>query len=219
MKAKTIKASDTQIIKVSLAYRARFGMRTEEFLPTEEGPHIVVFSPGLVVPHPSNRSGDPVRSMRTKELSGTIVVDGCDLVEATGNAVAVQEIPEAERKARARDARKTQQASFEEQIKADPDMARRLNEISATAESLSHSHLNCVMRNLIAGKRGCDCPRGDEEKARGDGEKKNDCTCQALPILNGVGNYDLGKLQKHDNAFSTYARRVSASSCSAGGWM
>ena len=45
----------------------------------------------MVVPHPRNRGGDLVKSLRTKELSGTILVDGCDPLEACGNAVAVQE--------------------------------------------------------------------------------------------------------------------------------
>ena len=45
----------------------------------------------MVVPHPRNRGGDHVKSLRTKELSGTILVDGCDPLEACSNAVAVQE--------------------------------------------------------------------------------------------------------------------------------
>ena len=40
-----------------------------------------------------------MRSMRTEELAGTVAELGCDEVEATGNAVAVQQMPEAERKA------------------------------------------------------------------------------------------------------------------------
>ena len=45
----------------------------------------------MVVPHPRNRGGGPVKSLRTKELSGTVIVNGCDPLEACSNAVAVQE--------------------------------------------------------------------------------------------------------------------------------
>ena len=50
-----------------------------------------VISPLSVVPHPKNRGGDPVKSLRTMELSGTALVDACDPLEACSNAVAVQE--------------------------------------------------------------------------------------------------------------------------------
>ena len=77
--------TDTQLIKRSIAYRAKFR------LDQGPGPTFRVLSPGLVVPHPRNRGGGPVKSLRTKELSGTILNDGCDPLEACSNAVAVQE--------------------------------------------------------------------------------------------------------------------------------
>ena len=77
--------TDTQMIKRSLAWRAKYR------LDQGPGPSFRVLSPHLVVPHPRNRGGDPVKSLRTKELSGTVVVDGCDPLEACSNAVAVQE--------------------------------------------------------------------------------------------------------------------------------
>ena len=76
---------DTQMIKRSIAFRAKY--RLEQ----GPGPTYRVLSPQIVVPRPRNQCGDPVKSLRTKELSGTIVVDGCDPVEASCNAVAVQE--------------------------------------------------------------------------------------------------------------------------------
>ena len=77
--------TDTQMIKRSIIFRAKY--RLEQ----GPGPTYRVFPPQIVVPHPRNRGGDPVKSLRTKELSGTILVDGCDPLEACGNAVAVQE--------------------------------------------------------------------------------------------------------------------------------
>ena len=50
-----------------------------------------MIAPLSVVPHPKNRGGDPVKSLRTMQLNGTITVDGYDSVEANSNAVAVEE--------------------------------------------------------------------------------------------------------------------------------
>ena len=77
--------TDTQMIKRSIWWRAKYRL--------EQGPQPTyrVLAPHMVVPHPRNRGGDLVKSLRTKELSGTILVDGCDPLEACGNAVAVQE--------------------------------------------------------------------------------------------------------------------------------
>ena len=77
--------TDTGMIKRSIIWRAKYRL--------EQGPHPTyrVLSPTMVVPHPRNRGGDAVKSLRTRELSGTILVDGCDPLEACSNAVAVQE--------------------------------------------------------------------------------------------------------------------------------
>ena len=77
--------TDTQMIKRSIAFRAKY--RLEQ----GPGPTYRVLSPQIVVPHPRNRGGDLVKSLRTKQLSATVVVDGCDPLEACSNAVAVQE--------------------------------------------------------------------------------------------------------------------------------
>ena len=37
-------------------------------------------------------------------------------------------------------------------------MAKRILCIPAVAGSLSHSHVNCSMRNIVGRKRGCECP-------------------------------------------------------------
>ena len=75
---------DQQIIKRSIAYRAKYRAGNGE------GPTYKTFSPMLVVPHPSNRGGIPVTSLRTKELVGKIVKDACDVVEANSSAVGVE---------------------------------------------------------------------------------------------------------------------------------
>ncbi len=80
-----VMADSTQVIKRSIIFHAKY--RLEQ----GTGPTYRVLSPQIVVPHPRNRGGDPVKSLRTKELSGTVVFDGCDPLEACSNAVAVQE--------------------------------------------------------------------------------------------------------------------------------
>ena len=46
-----------------------------------------------VVPHPRNRSGDPVKSLRTMQLNGTVAKEGYDPVEANSSGVAVEQKP------------------------------------------------------------------------------------------------------------------------------
>ena len=77
--------TDTRMIKRSIVFRAQY--RLEQ----GPGPTYRVLSPHIVVPHPRNRGGDLVKSLRTKELPGTVLVDGCHPLEACSNAVAVQE--------------------------------------------------------------------------------------------------------------------------------
>ena len=53
------------------------------------------YNPGLVVPHPKNRGGDPMAPTRLRELAGDLVRDGYDVIEANTDGVAVQQKPEA----------------------------------------------------------------------------------------------------------------------------
>ena len=69
----------TQIIKKSIAYRAKYRVHGAD----------KNYSPLLVVSHPSNRGGVPVTSLRTKELVGTIVKEACDVVEANNSSAVV----------------------------------------------------------------------------------------------------------------------------------
>ena len=76
---------DIQIINQRIALRAKWR------LGQGPGPTYRVLPSSIVVPHPCNRGGDAVKSLRTKQLSATVVVDGCDPLEACSNAVAEQE--------------------------------------------------------------------------------------------------------------------------------
>ena len=106
----------------------------------------------MVVPHPKNRGGDPVKSLRTMQLSANIA-EGYDSIEANSNAAAVEDKPVV-----AGTNRFFFQSAFEKQVLPDPDMAAKGVGIMATMGSLSHSHLNCINRNIVCSKRGCDCP-------------------------------------------------------------
>jgi hypothetical protein len=149
-------ASDSnQIIKQAIALRAKYR------LGQGDTPQYKTYAPALVVPHPTNRGGDPVKSLRTMQLSGIIAKDGCDTTEACSNAVAVAcgtavvaEAGKGISKDKGAAASKSFQTLFEEDIQADPDMVGQVHGINASAGSLAHGHLNCMMRNMVAGKSG-----------------------------------------------------------------
>ena len=77
---------DTQVIKQSIAYRAKWRANLEIASPTFK-----TVPPPLIVPHPSNRC---VTSLRTKQLVGSTVKEACDVEEANNSAVAVEENPD-----------------------------------------------------------------------------------------------------------------------------
>ena len=172
--AATAAAGTTQIIKQSLCFRAKYKAGKK------------IMSPFLVVPHPKNRGGEPVKSLRTMQLNGTVTVEGYDSIEANSNGVAVEEKP-----AVAGGLGTRFQDLFENKMKTDPDMLKRGEGIVAIAGSLSHSHLNCAMRNIIGGKKGCECAP-DRKK----------CECGSCPILDDNGNYSLVKVQSYDEAWA-----------------
>ena len=106
-----------------------------------------------MVPRPKNRCGDPVASVRLKQLTGTIAREGYDPIEANTNGVVVQEKPVS-----AGGTGKEYQPSFSMKLKADPEIAELgVGGMIAMAASLAHGHLNCSLRNVVAGKRGCEC--------------------------------------------------------------
>ena len=73
---------DTKIIKASLQYRAKYKSKRQ---PDRQ--NLLCWE---VVPHPSNRCGEVVRTARTKAFAGYILEAGCDPVEATLQLVAVE---------------------------------------------------------------------------------------------------------------------------------
>jgi len=75
-------SSISQKIKQSICFRAKYRVDPKK-----------VMSPLLVVPHPKNRGGDPVKSLRTMQLNATVAVEGYDPIEANCNAVAVEDKP------------------------------------------------------------------------------------------------------------------------------
>ena len=190
---------DTQMIKRSIAYRAKWRKGQGP------GPCIKVFSPALAVPHPSNRGGDPIVSTRTKQLSGTIAKDGHDPVEAASTAVAVEEKPQ-----RRHPVWGTFQSHFEGQVKGkDPDIAYSVNGVVAVIGTLSHSHNNCLSRNVLAGMVGCDCGklsrRDGGASSRGDGECE--CDCPHKMILDENGCYDIERVRAHDASWVEHIER------------
>ena len=169
-------SSNSQKIKQSIAFRAKYRVDPK---------NLQVMSPLLVVPHPKNRGGDPVKSLRTMQLNAAVTVEGFDPIEANCNAVAVEDKP-----AVAGGSGHYFQDEFAKQVKADPDMAERGSGMVATAGSLSHSHVNCCMRNILCCKKGCECAA---DKA---------CECGSQPILDHNGNYSLEKLRVHDDEWA-----------------
>ena len=174
------KLNSVQVIKASIAFRAKY--RLDLSMPT---PTIKHYSPALAVPHPKNRGGDPVKSIRTMQLSGDIVRDGCDPIEANSNAVAVEQNPNIR-------SDESFQALFEKKIIVDPDMTPKIMNINAVIGTLAHSHLNCTMRNMSAGTRGCECAPAVA------GEEKKPCCCNNKPILDEHGCYSLELVKECD---------------------
>jgi len=110
----------SQKIKQSIAYRAKYRKNKQ------------VMSPLLVVPHPKNRGGDPVKSLRSMQLNAAVTVEGFDPIEANCNAVAVEDKPAVAGGGSGH----YFQDEFAKQVKADPDMAERGSGMVATAGSL-----------------------------------------------------------------------------------
>ena len=168
-----VEKCDNGIIKHSLALRAKYRLRKTRVPPM------------LVVPHPKNRGGDAVKSLRTMQLTASIA-EGYDTIEANSNAVAVEDKPPVV----AGTNTFFFQSAFEKQVIPDPDMAAKGVGIMATMGSLSHSHLNCINRNILCGKRGCNCV----------GRKT--CFCKSKVIFDDEGNLNLDRVRAHDEAWA-----------------
>ena len=134
---------DNQVIKQGLALRAKYRKGQGE------APMIKLYPPALVVPHPQNRGGDPCVSLRTKELCNFVAKEGCDPMEASHGAVGVEDHPTKEHPRW-----RSFQEHFEKQVVGkDPDMAIKVNGITAAIGSLAHSHWTCLRRNVTEGEK------------------------------------------------------------------
>ena len=159
---------DAEKIKRSLCYRAKYRVTKK------------ILYPLAVVPHPLSW-GEPVDSLRTKQLTKTIIGDGYDSIKANENLVAVEEDPRW---------RGDFQSKFRVLVMFDPDMT----EAAGTAPmfgSLSDSNLNCLMCNILRSCKGCICVSKDEV-----------CACKNAPILDKNGYYNPWKLQAYDKAWA-----------------
>ena len=119
-----------------------------------------------------------MKSIRTIQLSGTIARDGCDILEANANAVAVEDNL----------AKPKFQLHFEEQIKFDPNMTKKLGNISVAIGTLSHGHFNCTMRNMLGGQKGCEC---GSTVVEGTAKEKPQCKCLCKATLDMEGRFSM----------------------------
>ena len=78
------------------------------------------------------------------------------------------------------------QSAFESAIVGDPDMAKKPMDIPAVAGSLSHSHVNCTMRNILGRKKGCECPMQET------------CKCNLRVICDDQGMFNLALVKAKD---------------------
>ena len=172
-----------QVIKKSIAFRAKYRAKQGE------GPTLQRYSPALAVPHPKNRGGDGVKSLRTKQLTSSIARDGCDPIEGNSNAVAVEDHPDDPKF----------QKRFQEQVKSDPHMCKKIGVSVAAIGTLSHSHFNCAMRNMLDGQKGCECSTVVEvDGVVVEEAQVEECTCGNKDICNKHGQYSMGVLRSHD---------------------
>ena len=134
---------DSKIIKASLHLRAKY--------KTKRQASIKNLTCCQILPHPSNRGGEAVRTARTKALAGEILASGYDPVEATVDAVAV-EIDV--------DDRGRPSSRFSDHFKAnagmDPDHYMNTG-VEILFAGLSHNHNTIAERNMLNGMPGCAC--------------------------------------------------------------
>ena len=167
---------DTRVIKLSLFYRAKY--KTKRQAPRQN------LRCCQVAPHPKNRGGDVIRTVRTKVLTGDILYSGYDPTEATLDLVAV----EVDQDDSGRDS-----TTFSDHFKSfagmDPDHYYD-PAYNIPFAGLSHNSKHLAERNLHGGMPGCAC---DPLPKSLDG-----CKCKAKPILDDALRYSMNKLKKED---------------------
>ena len=171
---------DSKVIKASLAYRAKYKSKRHR-------PKMVLQS-WQIVPHPKNRCGEPIRTLKTKTLAGDILYNGYDPTEATVDSVVVEVGLDASKKP-LNDFRQHFHASqkFDTDHYYDPDFVIEF-------AGVSHNSKNLCERNIKHGMPGCSC---DPVAATLD-----KCSCHAKPILEEKGGllvYSMAKLRDADH--------------------
>ena len=167
---------DTNIIKMALQFRAKYQTKRQE--PKQN------LKCWQVVPHPSNRGGEVIRSTRTRILAGDVVEAGYDPIEAVVDSVAVEIDVDASR---------GPSTKFNEHFAGnagqDPDHYINPGFVIEFA-GLSHNTINLTQRNISNRMPGCACetPAISLEK----------CSCKAKPLLDDDCKYSLNKLKKAD---------------------
>ena len=153
-------AEDTRIIKVSCAYRAKFN----------EGDEVYI-CPLEIVPHPMNRGGDKVKTLRCRSITASIAEHGFDVIEAEQNAVMIESPPNAKARAEIKQAGIDPDfdAYFAAGALCEEDMCLQAGGLELKGGSVSHSHLNCTPRNVQTGKKGCECKRTPAVAGGGEG--------------------------------------------------
>ena len=175
---------DRQVLKEILAWRAKY--RTKEQSPFQN------LRCGQIVPHPSNRGGEPISTSRTKDLAGVVLCDGYHLTEATVDSVVVEVDVDPSGKPRS-----TFSDHFKFSVELEPDHFIDPDAVISFA-GLSHNSLNITARNVFNGMPGfaCDPPATCLEQ----------CTCNAKPIFGEKGEklrYSMNKLKKADSDWYT----------------
>ena len=143
-----------------------------------------------MVPHQAILGVNVVDPRRLRLLAGTVVSEGYDSIAANLNCVSVQQKP-----LPSGEAGNSFQVAFSSSLKAEHDIAEfGPGETIALAGCLSNADLNCVLRNVFAGVRGCECMNPTVVGNR----RRTECICQARSILDMHGNYSMDLLHGHD---------------------
>ena len=167
---------DTKIIKESLQLRAKYTTKKQA---SKQNLRCV-----QVVPHPSNRGGEVIRTARTKALAGDILEAGYDPVEATLQLVAVEIDVDSSGHPTTRFS-----DHFKNNAGMDPDHYYDPN-YNVLFAGLSHNSKNITERNMSNAMPGCACDPPTK--------RLEDCKCKVKPILDDTCRYDMSKVKKAD---------------------
>ena len=173
---------DTQIIKQAIAFRAKYATKRQASMQR--------LCCDQIVPHPSNRGGEAVRSTRTKGLAGDICFSGFLTSEAETSSICVEAGP---------DNPSRFQDHFKKNCGGEPD--HYVGNTVACYGGLTHNTLNVVNRNIRYGMPGCACEPKPAAVAA-------ECKCTAKRMLeenkNGGLVYSMEKLREHDLDWFVY---------------